>query len=505
MKAYATTLFIFSVLTLLAIICWLWPADGISVCGVQLNWPAFTEVISTQPAGNVGYVGTEGVADTMAAKIEQLSPEELIAQEMETAYQAKEEQFVQFCEVSPTRLFLPNDSAAYLDSFFEALDNASSQQVRIIHYGDSQIEEDRISSQLRNNLQNRFGGIGLGLQPAMKRTDKATLQQRTNPSLSYNMLYAQNSYRAKDKRYGPLLQVCRVNGTATVTIEPSKYTNFPHSRQFDHIGTLADGEGSIEIVTADSSYVLVADTLTEMKQLYLDLPEPVDGLQYIFQGRWNVYGLMLDGQTGITVDNIPMRGYSGNTFHLNDMSTMAPFYDAQNVSLMILQFGGNAVPGLSGERSIESYKNSIGITIDYFHKLVPNACILLIGPADMSTNVKGEMQTYPQLPKLVTALKEAAVTHNAAFWSMYDAMGGWNSMIKWVEARPQLAGDDYIHFTRKGADKMADLLNEVVMSYYKNYRLRNRLDALENETDSTLVECLSTDMAECDSTGAGQH
>jgi len=49
-----------------------------------------------------------------------------------------------------------------LSYFFDALKNAKSKTVRIAHYGDSMIEGDLISSDIREALQNKFGGNGVG-------------------------------------------------------------------------------------------------------------------------------------------------------------------------------------------------------------------------------------------------------------------------------------------------------------------------------------------------------
>jgi lysophospholipase L1-like esterase len=37
-------------------------------------------------------------------------------------------------------------------------------------------------------------------------------------------------------------------------------------------------------------------------------------------------------------------------------------------------------------------------------------------------------------------------------------MGGYNSMIGFVNQNPPLAGKDFTHFTRRGADRIAELL-----------------------------------------------
>jgi hypothetical protein len=63
---------------------------------------------------------------------------------------------------------------------------------------------------------------------------------------------------------------------------------------------------------------------------------------------------------------------------------------------------------------------------------------------------------------------------------MYSAMGGRNSIVNWVKARPQLAGSDHIHFTPKGAKEISNILFDTFQLYYKFYRFRNGLDKEQN-------------------------
>ncbi|MBO4743727.1 MAG: hypothetical protein J5533_08855, partial [Bacteroidales bacterium] len=117
-------------------------------------------------------------------------------------------------------------------------------------------------------------------------------------------------------------------------------------------------------------------------------------------------------------------------------------------------------------------KEQLKQQIAYLHELMPGAAILFVGPSDMSTSVRGKMQTYPHLPMMVDSLRAAANESGAAFWDMYSAMGGENSMVSWVKARPALAGSDYVHFTPKGAEAIGNLLLESLMLYYDYYKWR---------------------------------
>ena len=109
----------------------------------------------------------------------------------------------------------------------------------------------------------------------------------------------------------------------------------------------------------------------------------------------------------------------------------------------------------------------------YLREQAPGARILFVGPSDMSTTIQGKMQTYKQLPAIVDSLRATAVRSGAAYWDMYAAMGGQGSMAQWVRQSPPLANEDYIHFTRRGAAKMGDMLYETLMLYYEYYKLAN--------------------------------
>lgn len=89
------------------------------------------------------------------------------------------------------------------------------------------------------------------------------------------------------------------------------------------------------------------------------------------------------------------------------------------------------------------------------------------------------METYPIMPALNDSLRAAADEAGAAYWNMYEAMGGWGSIINWVKASPQLAGPDYIHFTPLGAKKIAQLLYDTLHLYYHFYLFRTGQEEVE--------------------------
>ena len=79
------------------------------------------------------------------------------------------------------------------------------------------------------------------------------------------------------------------------------------------------------------------------------------------------------------------------------------------------------------------------------------------------------MSTNPSVPLIVEAQKEAARKSKVAFFNLYEAMGGRNSMVEWVEEL-QYANKDYVHFNHKGAKNAANLIHEFLINEYEEFK-----------------------------------
>lgn len=502
MKLYKTIIFIFALMVMLAALAFFFPEDGIRIGSVNLSFPSLKEVLTV-------------AVDEDGEEEELLDPEQLMEmQREELMKQQMDSTFTEFYSNSPIRICMPrihqyladtltneqyeilNDSIrqlcdsivlqqdslhwvayrdsiteerdmTYLDSFFEALDSAKTQHVRILHYGDSQLEEDRITSGLREHFQERFGGGGCGMMPAQKWVYKMTCSQSTSPELPYYLAYGPASMRASHNGYGPMATVAHTNGTVKISYSMSKSERFPHVRNFNRVSVLRNNPDG-------SGLMYVTQNFDSMQhQITVTVDGPAD-----------IYGVLLDQKTGVSMDNVPMRGSSGSIFTRISRNTLEPFFKHENVALIILQYGGNSVPAMKSEKALHTFCREIQKQVRYFKELAPNAKIMFIGPSDMSTNIGGQMRTYPLLPQFVELLEKYLTECGASFWNMYEAMGGENSMVRWVASRPQLAGEDYIHFTHKGAEHVSNLLYETIDTYYKYYKFRRgELDLTTTEDD----------------------
>ena len=86
------------------------------------------------------------------------------------------------------------------------------------------------------------------------------------------------------------------------------------------------------------------------------LPEPTDVARLSLSGEAEIYGIAVDGRFGVALDNVPMRGSSGTIFHRIDKTLLKESYDALNARLIIMEYGGNLVPG-TNRGNVEWTKN----------------------------------------------------------------------------------------------------------------------------------------------------
>jgi hypothetical protein len=283
--------------------------------------------------------------------------------------------------------------------------------------------------------------------------------------------------RAGHNRYGLLAQVVQLYGGGTVSLRASKSKYaLPGALEFSSVSVLYGRPGK------DFSVKVQADTLKPRVETRKGengvvlqtwhFSRPVAKAAVQFSGSAEIYGISADGENGVAVDNVPLRGCSGNIFTRISKPLMAESLDLTGTRLIILQFGGNYMPVARNTRVIEQYMEQIAAQIQYFHEVAPEAKILFIGPSDMGKSVNGRVVTWPRLPELVDSLKATALRNEAAYWDLYRMMGGENSMVQWVKHNPPLAGSDYIHFTPAGAQKVGETLTRSLLTYYDYYQYR---------------------------------
>jgi hypothetical protein len=181
----------------------------------------------------------------------------------------------------------------------------------------------------------------------------------------------------------------------------------------------------------------------------------------------DLYGIALDANKGVAVDNIAMRGSAGLVFTRINQDLLHKMIDTLNVKLLILQFGGNVVPYIADKHNY--YKKRFYRQLCMLKQVHPSVPIIVIGVSDMSVKEKDNYVTYPNLENIRNALRNATFEAGCVYWDMYEAMGGYNSMPSWVYAQPALATSDFVHFNVRGSRVIAEMFYNALIFDFERY------------------------------------
>ncbi|MDR3296727.1 MAG: hypothetical protein LBS94_00645 [Prevotellaceae bacterium] len=362
----------------------------------------------------------------------------------------------------------PDNSRSAMRKLFEELASLrtdKAKQVRLLHYGDSQIEADRMTMILRQQLQREYGGGGLGyvalnpqipINPTVKISMSGGWQSST-PAVKYKL--------QKPLRVGHLLSSVRcspkLDKPAWIKVERRPIKAYPPLR-FSRVKVmLSNRSEACQVEVSTPTKTIFAGEISadeQLQQLNLNMGSSRENITLSFRGGApEVYGIALDYNSGVACDNIPLRSSSGVDFGKADAAYLAQAYNLLDVRGIVMQFGTNVVPKIVS--SYAYYEEQLYAQLTLLRRLAPQASILVVGVADMARRGSSNaLESYPNIEKIRNAQRNAALRAGCAFWDSYAAMGGKNSIVSWAYAQPSLAAKDFCHFSNVGATLMAELL-----------------------------------------------
>jgi hypothetical protein len=374
---------------------------------------------------------------------------------------------------------LPVETA--LDQFFAALHKlqADGGSVRIAYYGDSIVEGDLITQDLRARFQKTFGGSGAGYLPIASEVAPFRISVSQDFSLDWKTVSVLQ--RNRPETVGLAGQVflpgcAREEGAepkCAAWVEYKAPTRWPALKDFKAMRIFysrAESPATVECAADEREPVIFdLETGDELKQAVFKFDPPAKKVKFTFHGRnaFPVYGASWDGDGGLQVDNFALRGNSGLPLAEIPEGILQEFDRLLDYRLIILHFGTNVTS--PDQKEYSWYRIGMVKVVQHFRKAFPNASILLIGAADRSFKSDAEYQTIPTVPLLVETQRRAAESAGAAFWDLYGAMGGLNAMVGWVNHKPALAALDYTHLSAAGSRRVAEFLYNALMARYRAY------------------------------------
>ena len=368
-----------------------------------------------------------------------------------------------------------------LSSFLAALRQTKTDgsQVRIAYFGDSMIEGDLITGDLRNSLQTEFGGSGVGYVPINSLTAdfRATIHQTFSPDwYEYNLVSDKLPARCPLGISGHAFLPHEVaSRDSTGIVADTSWVQFQAGQSWATTRRFAEarlfygpGAGRDQVlVTTDRHRVphaLLGSGAVNELVLQPGSPARTMRLAFAAHGPRPVYGVSFESPRGVVLDNFSFRGNSGMSLTRIPFKQLAAFGQLLDYRLIILHYGVNVADARN--KTYGWYARAMTRVVDRMQRAFPNASILIVGMSDKSSRIDGEFQTDPSVPRLLAAQRQLAEHNHAAFWNLFEAMGGENAMVRWVQESPPLANKDYTHVNSRGARKIAGLLFDYLMQEY---------------------------------------
>lgn len=388
--------------------------------------------------------------------------------------------FVDTCRAGMTCIEDYSDSTMRgMTRFYHALEELSKtpRPVRIAYFGDSFIEADILTADLREMLQKRYGGCGVGFVTITSMTSgyRPTVRHSFSGWQSHSVMDSVFFDRSKQGVSGHYFVP---NDGAYVELKgQTAYASRLDTCQRASIFFFNRGEATLSVS------VNRRETSSETFEPTGELQEmSVEG--NIGSVRWTVekadstlfYGLAMDGTSGIAVDNFSLRGSSGLSLRSVPVWMMREFNEQRPYDLIILQYGLNVATERG--RNYNRYIAGMQTTLEHLKEAFPKAAILVVSVGDRDYKTEeGDLQTMPGIKNLVRYQENLAADNAVAFWNLFEAMGGEGSMAKMVHAKPSLANYDYTHINFRGGKHLAELLYDALIYGKEQYDRRRAYEA----------------------------
>ncbi len=344
--------------------------------------------------------------------------------------------------------------------FEEFIDRmVDGQPVRIAFMGDSFIEGDILTADLRDGLQRLFGGCGVGFVPCdiPFATSRKTVKRRSTGWDSYSIMKPKAAP-------GELRDLFFVSGYISHG-GPGADTRWQTATAYPTLDScttarilLISRERSRIEVTLDSRFDITGDEA--LREIRIDHPYRSVRMK-IIDGHAVCYGITMESPDGVRLDNFSVRSNNGHAIFgtspvINrEVDAVLGGYD-----LVVLQYGLNIMQ--PSQRNYTRYRDQLRDMIAYARRCFPRAAVLVMGVSDrcVKNAQSGAYETVASAEALTAYQRAAADSCRVAFWDTRRAMQRYGGMKGFVSRR--WAGGDYTHINYAGGRAVARALLDAI-------------------------------------------
>ncbi len=268
--------------------------------------------------------------------------------------------------------------------FEEFIDRmVDGQPVRIAFMGDSFIEGDILTADLRDGLQRLFGGCGVGFVPCdiPFATSRKTVKRRSAGWDSYSIMKPKAAP-------GELRDLFFVSGYISHG-GPGANTRWQTATAYPTLDSCTTARILLISRERSSIEVTLDDTLSRrfditgdevLREIRIDHPYRSVRMK-IIDGHAVCYGITMESPDGVRLDNFSVRSNNGHAIFgtspvINrEVDAVLGGYD-----LVVLQYGLNIMQ--PSQRNYTRYRDQLRDMIAYARRCFPRAAVLVMGVSD---------------------------------------------------------------------------------------------------------------------------
>ena len=379
--------------------------------------------------------------------------------------------------ITPIEIFAQGGMGAW-DRLYEKL-LWNKEQVRVAFMGDSFVEGDILTADLRELLQDTFHGGGVGFAPVaspftgFRQTIKTTskgwtpynIMQRKSAPAPYADDFFVSGWVAKASAGASTRWDMTTKRRHLEEVERARLLFI--CRQRAEIGLkLNDGQERVFFFEGDEvvrQIVVEQEQIRSLEMTILNGAETFTGI-----------GAEFDSKKGVAVDNFSIRSNNGQAMFWSNASVNSQINTMRPYDLVILQYGLNIMQAERHNYSL--YGEQVEKMISYVESCFPGAAVLVMGVSDRSQKGEDGIKPMESAKSLTQSQREASQNKGVAFWDTYAAMQRMGGMTEFVTNG--WAGKDYTHINYAGGARIARELYYAILKGAEEYciKLRDRIE-----------------------------
>lgn len=347
-------------------------------------------------------------------------------------------------------------------SKLNALRRGERVKLRIAWLGDSLIEGDLITQTVRDFLQEDFSGNrGVGFVPIKS----ITAGFRTSVTAVTNGTWRDDNFKNGKK-------------TAPLYLSGHSFSSWGGQLFLDD-NTVKDSAQVLEKwllcgpASQDGSVVVNGTRIAvaapnRFNRIFLE-KSVTPKAQFSFQcGGIPLYGVSMEPEYGVIVDNFSFRGITGVELGRLDAAFLEDISRSGMYDLIVLQYGVNLM-FRPRDTNYDYYYQLMDPVIKKMKQYMPTTEFMVVSCSDRAFRYGREWSSAVGIDSLVTTQARLAFENGIPFFNLYQTMGGSGTIVSWAESPEPFAARDYIHMSSRGAKVLGRLFYNALKNDYTRF------------------------------------